>query len=157
MSLWLWPRIRSATIASAPCCDTVPIPFMEQHYRSKLSGWVVSRNLLGQKHFLNVQRLKLTFLYPFSCRNQQMHNCKDVQPYSFLHYTDMFQSLLWLSSGCGTIRIQVIHYRLHKMPEKNVPRFLPIYSSEHTIVKYHKMFYKILYFSIGCLLESFDK
>ena len=33
-------------------------------------------------------------IYLFSCRNQQVHNCVDVQLYSFIYYTDMFRSLL---------------------------------------------------------------
>ena len=30
----------------------------------------------------------------FSCRNQQMHNYKDVQLYNFIYYTDTFRSLV---------------------------------------------------------------
>ena len=45
----------------------------------------------------------------FSCENQEMHNCKDVQLYSFISYTGMFRSLSWPSPGCRTVRIQAIH------------------------------------------------
>jgi hypothetical protein len=59
MSLCLWPRIHSATIAGTPCCNTVPVPLMEQHYRSKLSGWVVCPCLLWPETFLHCKTWNL--------------------------------------------------------------------------------------------------
>ena len=32
-------------------------------------------------------------VYLFSWRNQQVHNCEDIQLYSFIYYTDMFLSI----------------------------------------------------------------
>lgn len=43
-----------------------------------------------------------------SCKNQQMHTTMYVQLYIIIHFTDMFLSHLWLSSGCRTIKIQEI-------------------------------------------------
>ena len=51
----------------------------------------------------------------------------------------MFRSLLWPSSGCRTVGIQVICYWLHKTHEKNLAKFLSTDFSEHPIVKYHSI------------------
>jgi hypothetical protein len=47
-------------------------------------------NACIQKSFVKMRRPSLSLAVNlFSCRNQQMHGCKDVQLYSFIYYTDI--------------------------------------------------------------------
>ena len=75
----------------------------------------------------------------FSCRKLQTHNCEDVQLYSFIYYTHIFRSLLWLLSGCRSVRIQEVCCWLRKLHEKRFSRCVSTDVSDYPIVKYHKI------------------
>jgi hypothetical protein len=38
-------------------------------------------------------------VYLFSWRNRQVHNCEDIQLYSFIYYTHMFLSIFNILQG----------------------------------------------------------